>query len=123
LQADAVGNPAADPARRRYPWPTAAGRSNRGDAGDLYPGTTGNATLSIATLPSDALNATGCPGFSLDTISQVVPNGAVRFVLNTGAQALAVTTAPQLPGGQWGYSYNTVLSAECGGGNYRWSVV
>ena len=123
IQADAFGNLDADPARRCYPGAPAVGCSNRGDAGDLYPGTTGNATLSIATLPSDGLNATGCPGFSLDTISQVVLNGAVRFVLNTGAQTLAVTTAPQLPGGKWGYSYNTVLTAACGGGNYQWSVV
>jgi len=123
IQADGFGNLDADPARRCYPGAPVVGCSDRGDAGDLYPGTTGNATLSIATLPSDGLNATGCPGFSLDTISQVVPNGAVRFVLNTGVQPLAVTTVPQLPGGQWGYSYNTVLRATCGGGNYRWSVV
>jgi len=51
-----------------------------------------------------------------------VANGAVRFVLNTSPQSLAVTTAPRLAAGQWGYSYNTVLSAACGGGNYGWSV-
>ena len=78
------------------------GCSDRGDAGDVYPGTTGNASLSSTTLPSDGLNSSGCPGFSLDTISQVVPNGAIRFVLNTGPQSLAVTTEPQLPGGLWG---------------------
>ena len=122
IQADGFGNLDADPARRCYPGAPAVGCSDRGDAGDLYPGTTGNATLSTATLPSDGLNATGCPGFSLDTISQVVPNGAVRFVLNTGAGTLTVTTGPQLAGGQWGYSYNTVLNAACGAGNYRWTV-
>src|SRR5204862_226861 len=53
---------------------------------------------------------------------QVWANGAVRFVLNTSPQSLAVTTAPRLAAGQWGYSYNTVLSAACGGGNYGWSV-
>ena len=122
VQADGFGNLDADPASRCYPGAPFVGCSDRGDAGDLYPGTTGNATLSITTLPSDGLNSAGCPGFSLDTISQVVPNGAVRFVLNTSAQSLAVTTAPRLAAGQWGYSYNTVLSAACGGGNYGWSV-
>jgi hypothetical protein len=121
VQADGFGNLDADPAGRCYPGAPVVGCSDRGDAGDLYPGTTGNATLSITTLPSDGLNSAGCPGFSLDTISQVVPNGAVRFVLNTGPQSLAVTT-PRLAAGQWGYSYNTVLSAACGGGNYGWSV-
>ena len=122
VQADGFGNLDADPARRCYPGTPLGGCSDRGDAGDLYPGTTGNATLSIATRPSDGLNTAGCPGFSLDTISQVVPNGVVRVVLNTSPQALAVTTAPQLAAGLWGYSYNTVLSAACGAGNYRWSV-
>jgi len=122
VQADGFGNLDADPATRCYPGAPFVGCSDRGDAGDLYPGTTGNATLSITTLPSDGLNSAGCPGFSLDTISQVVPNGAVRFVLNTSPQSLAVTTAPRLAAGQWGYSYNTVLSAACGGGNYGWSV-
>jgi M6 family metalloprotease-like protein len=120
VQADGFGNLDSDPARRcRTPL---AGCSNRGDAGDLYPGTSGKTTLSIATVPSDALNSGGCPGFSLDTISQVVPNGAVRVVLNTGPQSLTVATAPLLPGGLWGYAYNTVLSAACGGGNYTWSI-
>ncbi len=122
VQADGFGNLDADPATRCYPGAPFVGCSDRGDAGDLYPGTTGNATLSITTLPSDGLNSAGCPGFSLDTISQVVPNGAVRFVLNTSPQSLAVTTAPRLAAGQWGYSYNTVLSAACGGGTYGWSV-
>jgi len=122
VQADGFGNLDADPATRCYPGAPFVGCSDRGDAGDLYPGTTGNATLSITTLPSDGLNSAGCPGFSLDTIRQVVPNGAVRFVLNTSPQSLAVTTAPRLAAGQWGYSYNTVLSAACGGGNYGWSV-
>ena len=122
VQADGFGNLDADPATRCYPGAPFVGCSDRGDAGDLYPGTTGNATLSITTLPSDGLNSAGCPGFSLDTISQVVHNGAVRFVLNTSPQSLAVTTAPRLAAGQWGYSYNTVLSAACGGGNYGWSV-
>ena len=120
VQADGFGNLDADPARRCYPGAPLVGCSDRGDAGDLYPGTTGNATLSVATVPSDGLNSAGCPGFSLDTISQGL-NGAVRLVFNTGPQSLAVTT-PWLAAGEWGYSYNTVLSAACGAGNYGWSV-
>jgi M6 family metalloprotease-like protein len=122
IQADGFGNLDADPASRCYPGRPLVGCSDRGDAGDLYPGTSGNATLSITAVPSNGLNSAGCPGFSLDTISQVAPNGAVRFVLKTGPQSLAVTTAPQLPGGLWGYSYNTVLSAACGAGTYTWTV-
>jgi M6 family metalloprotease-like protein len=122
IQADGFGNLDANPGSRCYPGAPHAGCSDRGDAGDLYPGTSGNAGLAIATLPSDALNSGTCPGFSLDTISQVVPNGAVHVVLNTGPQSLAVTTAPLLPGGLWGYAYNTVLNAACGGATYTWSI-
>src|SRR2546426_6242253 len=34
----------------------------------------------------------------------------------------SVTTAPQLPGGQWGYAYSRVLNAACGAGSYAWAV-
>ncbi|HEY6158893.1 MAG TPA: M6 family metalloprotease domain-containing protein [Gemmatimonadales bacterium] len=122
IQADGFGNLDADPARGCARGAPFAGCSDRGDAGDLFPGTSGNAGLAIATLPNDALNSGTCPGFSLDTISQVVPTGAVRFVLNTGPQSLAVSTEPQLPGGLWGYSYNTVLKAACGAGTYTWTI-
>src|SRR5207244_10021174 len=43
-------------------------------------------------------------------------------VLNTGPLSLAVTTAPLLPGGLWGYAYNTVITAACGSGTYTWTV-
>jgi M6 family metalloprotease-like protein len=122
IQADGFGNLDADPAGGCYPGTPRLACSDRGDAGDLYPGTSGTARLSISTVPSDGLNSGACPGFSLDTISQLAPNGAVRVVLNTGPQSLAVTTAPLLPGGLWGYAYNTVLSAACGGGTYTWSI-
>src|SRR2546429_7880311 len=122
IQADGFGNLDADAAMPCGPQAPLFGCSDRGDAGDVYPGTTGNASLSTTTLPSDGLNSSGCPGFSLDAISQVVPNGAIRFVLNTGPQSLAVTTEPHLPSGLWGYAYNTVLSAACGAGAYTWAV-
>lgn len=122
VQADGFGNLDADPARGCNRGAPFAGCSDRGDAGDLYPGTSGNAVLSIVTLPSDDLNSRTCPGFSLDRISQIVPNGAVRFALNIGPQSLAVTTDTQLPAGLWGYSYSTVLNAACGAGTYTWTV-
>ena len=44
VQADGFGNLDADPASRCYPGAPLVGCSDRGDAGDLYPGTTGNAS-------------------------------------------------------------------------------
>src|SRR3989440_7379324 len=75
----------------------------------------------LSTLPSNVLYTGGCSGFRVDTISQLGTNGAVRFVLILG-DSLSVTTAPQLPGGQWGYAYSRVLNAACGAGSYAWAV-
>ncbi|HEY6209561.1 MAG TPA: immune inhibitor A domain-containing protein [Gemmatimonadales bacterium] len=121
LQADGRGNLDANPNVTSCT-PPAAGCADRGDAGDPYPGIMGNTTLAFSTTPSDTLNTGACSGFRIDTISQVPPNGAMRFVLAAEAGALTVTTTPQLPTGQWGYSYSTVLSAACGRGSYTWAV-
>ncbi len=121
LQADGRGNLDANPNVTGCTAP-AAGCSDRGDIGDPYPGTTGNTTLAFSTTPSDTLNTGACSGFRIDTISQVALNGAMRFVLAAETSALTVTTAPQLPAGQWGYSYSAVLNAACGGGSYSWVI-
>src|SRR5881392_2210096 len=51
IQADGFGNLDADAAMPCGPKAPLFGCSDRGDAGDVYPGTTGNASLSITTLP------------------------------------------------------------------------
>ena len=120
LQADGRANLDADATIRCTP--PAQGCSDRGDAGDPYPGIMGNTALAFSTTPSNALNTGACSGFRIDTISQVALNGAMRFVLAAETSALTVTTAPQLPAGQWGYSYSAVLNAACGGGSYSWVI-
>src|SRR6266516_2115876 len=102
LQADGRANLDADPSIRCDAPPPAQGCSDRGDAGDPYPGILLNTTLTFSTPPSNALNTGACSGFRIDTISQVALNGAMRFVLGSETSALTVTTAPQLPAGQWG---------------------
>ena len=120
LQADGRGNLDADPnIQCTVP---AQGCADRGDVGDPYPGIMGNTSLAFSTTPSDTLNTGACSGFRIDTISQVALNGAMRFVLAAETSALTVTTAPQLPAGQWGYSYSAVLNAACGGGSYSWVI-
>ncbi len=62
-----------------------AGR-NRGDAGDPYPGTSGNTAFSFNTNPAAVKNSDGSfVGVAVDSIRQVVPNGAMRFRLRFGA--------------------------------------
>ena len=119
LQADARGNLDANP---NIPCtPPAAGCGDRGDVGDPYPGVTQNPTLALFTTPNTALNSGACPGVGIDSITQVVPNGALRFVLRLGGDSLAVATAPRLVAAQWGYSYSLTLAAACGTGSYSWA--
>jgi hypothetical protein len=56
---------------------TGSGR-NRGDAGDPYPGSTGNTRWSLTTLPSARSNVGDYAGFIVDQIEQL-PGGAMRF--------------------------------------------
>ncbi len=55
------------------------GSKNRGDPGDPYPGTSGNTRLGLTTLPAAVDNQGAGAGFELDSIVQLVPNGAVGF--------------------------------------------
>jgi M6 family metalloprotease-like protein len=59
---------------------------NRGDAGDIYPGTTNNTAFSFSTNPSAVKNADGSfVGFAVDSIRQVVPGGTMAFRLRFGS--------------------------------------
>jgi M6 family metalloprotease-like protein len=120
MQADARGNLDANPAITTCV-PPAQGCADRGDAGDPYPGILGNRAFGLNTTPNSALNSGGCSGFGLDTITQVVPNGALRFFLRIGSDTLTVTTTSPLVAGQWGYSYAATLTAACGAGSYTWA--
>ncbi|HEY6061381.1 MAG TPA: hypothetical protein VIV10_12395, partial [Gemmatimonadales bacterium] len=64
-------------------------KDNRGDGGDLYPGTTANTAFSFRTEPA-ALdnNDSSFVGFAIDSIRQLVPNGEMAFRLRFGALTL-----------------------------------
>jgi M6 family metalloprotease-like protein len=54
------------------------GSRNRGDAGDAYPGSTGNTRLGFATNPSSRDNFNGYAGFAIDRI-EPLGGGTMRF--------------------------------------------
>jgi M6 family metalloprotease-like protein len=55
---------------------------NRGDAGDLYPGVTGNTAFTPTSNPAAVRNSDMQPaGFVLDQITQVTPGGTMSFRL------------------------------------------
>jgi M6 family metalloprotease-like protein len=62
-----------------------SGGCNRGDAGDYYPGTSGNTAFSFNTNPAATKNADGSfIGFAIDSIRQIVPGGEMAFRLRFG---------------------------------------
>lgn len=63
-----------------------SGCSDRGDAGDLYPGTTDNTALVFRTNPAALKNVDGSfAGFAVDSIRQLVINRTMSFRLRFGA--------------------------------------
>jgi len=80
VQADARGNLDANPNTAcSGAGPTC---SDRGDAGDLYPGTTGNLAFTPTSVPAAVRNSDGlAAGMVLDQITQLVPNGTMQFHL------------------------------------------
>src|SRR5438128_2039503 len=81
VQADARGNLDADPNTAC----SGAGLTcfDRGDAGDLYPGPTGNVAFTPTSVPAAVRNSDGlAAGLVLDQITQLVPNGTMQFRLS-----------------------------------------
>lgn len=59
---------------------------NRGDGGDPYPGTTGNTVFSLDSDPAATRNSdTSYIGFTVDSVQQLVPDGAMSFRLRFGS--------------------------------------
>jgi M6 family metalloprotease-like protein len=59
---------------------------DRGDAGDPYPGASGNVAFSVGTTPAATKNLdTTFAGVAIDSIQQLTPNGAMSFRLRFGA--------------------------------------
>jgi M6 family metalloprotease-like protein len=58
---------------------------SRGDAGDPYPGTSGNTVFSLNTNPAAVKNLDATfVGFAVDSIRQIVPDGEMAFRLRFG---------------------------------------
>ncbi|MGH7615450.1 MAG: M6 family metalloprotease domain-containing protein [Gemmatimonadales bacterium] len=71
---------------------------NRGDAGDPYPGITGNTMFSFTTNPAALTNFdSSFVGFAIDSIRQLVPNGALDFRLRFGALTLVQASDTTVP--------------------------
>jgi M6 family metalloprotease-like protein len=69
-----------------------------GDAGDPYPGAFGNTVLDSASIPPLRDNQGVFPGFRIDQIAQLVPNGTMTFRASFRPPAIALAIITQ-PGG------------------------
>ncbi len=89
---------------------------NRGDAGDPYPGRTGNRRLARSTNPAALLNDEGrYAGFGLLDIQQVAPNGPISFRFGYATVVRASDTLASISVGGVSYRrYEDVLSADTG---------
>jgi M6 family metalloprotease-like protein len=68
---------------------------NRGDAGDPYPGTNSNTAFSFRTDPAAVKNFDSAfVGFAVDSIRQLVPNGAMAFRLRFGGLTVVQASDP-----------------------------
>jgi len=88
MQADGFGNLDANAASSNSCPQTSMllGCSNRGDAGDPYPGTTGNAGFVFRTNPAALKNVDGSfAGLAIDSFQQLVTDRTLSFRLRFGA--------------------------------------
>lgn len=75
--------------------PNATAPRRRGDAGDPYPGVSGNTTFSTRTNPAPLKNVdSSFAGFAIDSIRQIVPGGEMAFRLRFGALTVVQGSDP-----------------------------
>ena len=96
VQSDAFGNLEALPVGGNFCGvPPFAGCSNRGDAGDLYPGTSGNTALVFRTTPAALKNSDqSFAGFGIDSVSQLVTDRTVSFRVRFGGLSVVRASDP-----------------------------
>ena len=87
VQADAFGNLDASPAGANCPATSITfGCSDRGDAGDLYPGSTSNPAFVFRTSPAARKNHDlSFAGFGIDAVQQLVIDNTMSFRIRFGS--------------------------------------
>ncbi|HWC75043.1 MAG TPA: M6 family metalloprotease domain-containing protein [Gemmatimonadales bacterium] len=102
----------------RQLWCPTANLCNRGDAGDPYPGTSGNTGFVYRTNPAATMTDGSFAGFGIDQIAQVVPDGPMSFRLRFGSltvvRASDSSAVIQFAGG----TYNVYRDLLDDGGSY-----
>jgi M6 family metalloprotease-like protein len=96
---------------------------NRGDAGDPYPGSSGNQAFSPTSTPRAVKNADGLEtGFRIESIAAGAAGAPVSFDVSFGVGPLVASVATPPPLAVMGANYQLAPSASGGVGSYAWSV-
>ncbi len=90
VQADALRNLDANSMNPCTTGSIVSACSDRGDAGDPYPGAAGNTAFIYRTNPASLKNSDGSfTGIAVDSIQQLLPNGTMSFRLRFGSLTVA----------------------------------
>jgi M6 family metalloprotease-like protein len=96
---------------------------NRGDGGDPYPGVDGNPAFSFGTTPAAIKNSdSSFVGFAVDSIEQLVPNGAMGFRLRFGGLTVVQANDTTIPILVDGAPYNVFRDLFDGGSSHTIAV-
>ncbi len=99
------------------------GGCNRGDAGDYYPGKSGNTAFSINTNPAATKNVDSTfIGFAIDSIRSVVPGGEMAFRLRFGGLTIVRASDTSVAVSVDGGNYNVYRNLFDNGSSHSVSV-
>ncbi len=100
--------------------------TNRGDAGDAFPGSASNVRFSFDTDPATIHNDSTPTEITFDLIEQLDPGnpwGDVRVRITHMSAPALVLSPPVLSDGVMGSAYSDTLEASGGIGVYTWQVI
>jgi M6 family metalloprotease-like protein len=122
MQADGFGNLDASSSGVNCPinpFSIFLGCSDRGDAGDVYPGATNNTAFVFRTTPAALKNFDGSfAGFGVDAITQVVPDNTMSFRIRFGGLTTVRASDPSAFIQFAGNTYNIYQDLLDQGGSY-----
>jgi M6 family metalloprotease-like protein len=96
--------------------------NDRGDAGDPFPGTSGNPAFGPGTRPAALSNAGASAGVTIDSIRQLTPFGAMRFRVSFGATTVVSASDTNAVVAVDGSATHVYRNMEAGGATHTIAI-